>query len=409
MIGHAVPVEQFEREAHDFLSARFDKRSPGDPYRWGKGSDVVSLFREETEAAEAQSLSDARRWLRERFDAGYGWIDGPVDRGGGGLTADHARAYARVEASYATPDISFFTLTTAMLAPLVQQYGTQEIVARYLTGMYRGDYLACQLFAEPGAGSDLASVRTRAEATERGWVVSGHKVWSSSAHVAELGILLCRMDQKERGRSGLSMLLIELRAQGVEIRPMRQMTGGSTFDEVIFRDAPVPRSHLLGEEGAGWLVLASCLMAERSALGNDHELGPGPWPIDRLVDLIAKTGRTEDAITRDLLARVYTGLRIGMLTLERARQEILESGSAGPGLAVTKLLGTRTLQEVSALVTEVLGSRLIADSGEWGEFSWSRFVSGVPSLRISGGSDNIQRNYIAESVLRLPRDQFEER
>jgi alkylation response protein AidB-like acyl-CoA dehydrogenase len=295
-----------------------------------------------------------------------------------------------------------------MLAPLVEQYGTEEVVAQYLAGMYRGDYLACQLFAEPGAGSDLASVRTRAEAADRGWLVSGHKVWSSSAHVAELGILLCRMDEKERGRAGLSMMLVDLGAEGVEVRRMRQMTGGSTFDEVVFRDVLVPHSHLLGDEGAGWLVLASCLMAERTALGNDHELGPGPWPIDRLVDLIATAGRAEDAIARDLLARVYTGLRIGMLTLERARQEILESGAAGPGLAVTKLLGTRTLQEVSGLVTEVLGTRLIADSGEWGEFSWARFVCGVPSLRISGGSDNIQRNYIAESVLRLPRDQFEE-
>ena len=190
---------------------------------------------------------------------------------------------------------------------------------------------------------------------------------------------------------------------------MRQMTGGSTFDEVIFRDVVVPHSHLLGEEGNGWRVLASCLMAERTALGNDHELGPGPWPVDRLVDLIASSGRGQDAVVRDLLARVYTGLRIGMLTLERARQELAESGAAGPGLAVTKLLGTRTLQQVSALVTDVLGTRLSADSGDWGEFSWSRFVCGVPSLRISGGSDNIQRNYIAESVLRLPREQFEER
>lgn len=313
-----------------------------------------------------------------------------------------------IEAGYATPDTSFFTLMIAMLAPLVGQFGTELAATRYLAGMHRGDYLACQLFAEPCAGSDLASVRTRARATDGGWLVRGHKVWSSSAHVAELGVLLSRMDDKERGRAGLSMLLVDLRSAGVDIRPMRQMTGGSTFDEVVFHDVLVPRSQLLGQEGSGWHVLASCLMAERAALGNDHELGPGPWPIDRLVDLIDRGGRAGDAIALDLLARVYTGLRIGTLTLERARRELAESGTAGPELAVTKLLGTRTLQDVSTLVTEVLGTALTADSGEWGEFSWSRFVCGVPSARISGGSDNIQRNYIAESILRLPREKFEE-
>ncbi len=398
-----VTVEEFTEQARAFLEANALRRSRTG-FLWGEGDDAVPIVEERTPEEDAEALARAREWAARRYDAGFGWIDGPVELGGRGLGPAHKQAYRGVEAGFEVPDLSYFTIGLGMVAPTIAAHARPEVQAAYLPGLHRGDLLACQLFSEPGAGSDLASLSTRAERDGDEWVVTGQKVWTSNAHLADLGEIICRTDVDRPKHRGLTGFIVDMRAPGVEVRPLRQMTGGAGFNEVYLTEVRIPDSHRLGDVNGGWEVALTTLANERAAIGSGMGLGRGPGPFDRVIELTRRFGAATDPTVRDELARLYTADRVAAWTLKRGLARVGSGAPPGPELSVLKLAGTANLARMSGFVSRVLGPRLAADTGEWGTFAWSKFVCGVPGSRLGGGSDEVLRNVLGERILGLPKD-----
>jgi acyl-CoA dehydrogenase len=402
-----ITLEEFEKEALAFLDTHAEARGGEDkPFVWGEGSDQVAIFEEIDRETEAAALADAKAWRAERFDAGLGWITGPAQYGGRELPAAYDRAYASLEARYKVPDQSFFGIGFGMIAPTILAHAIDEVKERYLPAMYRGDVVACQLFSEPAAGSDLAGLRTRAERDGDEWVVSGQKVWTSGAHYSDIGEIICRTDPDLPKHKGLTGFVIDMHAPGVEVRPLRQMTGGASFNEVFFNEVRVPDSHRLGDVNGGWTVALTTLMNERMAIGSGSggvNLGLGNAA--RLLEMVRHFGLDDDPVTRQRLARVFTGFQVAKLTNQRAVAKLKAGELPGPELSTAKLSLTNNLQAVAEFAADVLGARLTADTGEWGTFAWSQLVLGVPGMRVAGGTDEVMKNIISERVLGLPKEQ----
>src|SRR5208282_3255698 len=226
---------------------------------WGEGDDEVRVFQEPDPEQEADALPAIRRWRQELWDHGYGWISGPPEFGGAGLPASYARAFERLTRQYRVPGDAALTVSLGMVAPTIGRHGTEQQKKYWLPLLFSGQQIACQLFSEPGAGSDLAAVRTQAvrvkedgegamgrRAGGAGWRVSGQKVWTSGAHLADVGEIICRTASEPRHRN-LTAFLIDMRAPGVTVRPLRQMTGGASFNEVFLDDVAVPDDRRLDE------------------------------------------------------------------------------------------------------------------------------------------------------------------
>lgn len=393
-------LEEFRAEAKAFLDrvAR-PRRGGGTTPVWGEGDDRVSLFR----GATPEEVQAARKWRRTVFDAGFGWITGPVELGGRGLPARYERAYLQIERGYETPSRSPLGVSLGMVGPTLQQFGSPEAIKRWLRAIYRGDSVGCQLFSEPDAGSDLAAVSTRA--TRRGdeWVINGQKVWTSGAHFSDVGLLLARTAPGPRHRN-LTAFVIDMHAPGVEVRPLRQMTGGADFNEVFLNDVVVPDAYRLGEVNGGWKVALATLMHERGAIGGAAGGGSGLFRMERLVAMLHHLGRSTDPQVRQAYARVHAGVAAAKAMRERAEASARAGAPPGPEMSLSKLALTENLAALAHLVGLALGPKLLADTGEWGTFAWAEFVLGVPGFRLGGGTDEIQRNIIAERVLGLPKE-----
>lgn len=359
---------------------------------------VVAAQTPEEEAAE---LVAARDWRRRRYDAGLGWITGPVELGGRGLTVDHERIYDTEESRFSVPDRAPLRTGVNIVVPSLMTYGTDAVRAR-VPGVMRADEVMCQLFSEPDAGSDLANVQTRAVRDGDDWIVTGQKVWSSGAHYATVGACLVRTNPQASKHRGMSMLLVDMDAPGVETRPIRQMTGGAEFDEVFLDDVRVPGDMLVGEVDGGWAVAMHMLMNERSAIG--HELVPGRELTDRLVELAQHEALVDRPDLRLAVADVIMRLRATRLMVDSILGDLEEGQAPGPELALAKLAATDDVMRVAQVVADILGPRLVADTGEWGTFSWTEFALGVHGLRIGGGTDEVLRNGVGEQVLGLPRE-----
>jgi len=391
-------------EATAFLDAHAARRPDAVPFVWGVGSDEVSMFEEGTLEDQRVAVAREKAWAALRFDAGFGWIDGPVELGGRGLTRAHRQAYADLERRYDVPMGACLTIGTWMVAPPLIRYGSPELQRAYLPGLHRGDLLACQLFSEPGAGSDLASLTTSAVRDGDDWVVSGQKVWTSNAHVADIGMALVRTDPDAPKHRGITCLLVDMHAPGVEVRPIRQMTGGSGFNEVFLTEVRVPDSHRLGDVGGGWGAALTTLGNERTAGSSGLGLAPGPGPFARLVELVRRHGDPADAVTRQRLVEVYAHERITTWTLDRGTAALQAGQPPGPEMSIVKLRSARKHRAIADLVSGVLGPCVLADTGEWGTFAWQRFVCGVPGARLGGGTDEVQRTIVGERVLGLPKE-----
>jgi acyl-CoA dehydrogenase len=258
----APSPEAFEAAARAFLDANVEKR-PVETFVWGQGSDDVSLFPERTHEQDLADLAVSRAWAQSVFDAGFGWITGPTEYGGRGLSAEYQRIWGRVASEYRTPSLSIYGIGLGMVAPTILAHATAPVKEAYLRKMWRGDIVGCQLFSEPSSGSDLASLQTRAIKDGDEWVLNGQKVWTSGAQVSDIGEIICRTDPDLPKHRGLTGFVVDMHAPGVEVRPLRQMTGGASFNEVFFTDVRVPDSHLLGEVNGGWTVALTTLMNER--------------------------------------------------------------------------------------------------------------------------------------------------
>ncbi len=397
-----MELDEFETEAVAYLDAHAprtaDRRSA-----WGEGSDRVGLFEEKTHEEELAELAAARAWRRQVFDAGLGWLTGPARYGGRGLTPTFERRWQALQARYDLPAGTVFGIGLGMVAPTILAHGTEAAKERYLRALYRGDIVGCQLFSEPGAGSDLASLQTKAERDGDVWVINGQKVWTSGAQFSDIGEILCRTDPSVAKHKGLTGFLVDMHAAGVEVRPLRQMTGGATFNEVFFSDVVVPDDDRLGDVNGGWGVALTTLMNERAAIGGAAS-GGAAFGTGQLIALLRHLGRADDPLLRQQLADLWINIHVARFTNLRAMAKLQAGQVPGPELSIAKLALTNNLQLISRFLSSALGPRLIADTGEWGTYAWAELVLGVPGFRVAGGTDEVLRNIIGERVLGLPKE-----
>jgi alkylation response protein AidB-like acyl-CoA dehydrogenase len=397
-----IELGEFEVEAEAFLSAAAPPRRPV-RHQWGSGDDRVELWPDRTPEADAELVRAAREWKAREFDAGFSWITGPPELGGRGLPDTYRRAYETRKRRYDTPDESPLHIGLGMVAPTLQRHASPDVQRTHLPRLWRGEEIACQLFSEPEAGSDLAGVRTTARRDGDHWVLDGQKVWTSGAHFSDIGEVLCLTDPGASRHHNLTAFLVDMHACGVQVRPLRQMTGGASFNEVFLAGVRVPDTHRLGEPGEGWKVALTTLMNERSSISAGRA-GGGTGTVHRLFELARCTGAIEDPLVRQALADVHIGISAARLTAQRGLARIKEGGTPGPEMSVGKATLTQNQALIADAVGKILGPKLAADTGEWGTFAWTQFVLGVPGVRIAGGTDEVIRNILAERVLGLPRD-----
>jgi alkylation response protein AidB-like acyl-CoA dehydrogenase len=388
-------------EAEQFLSNAAPAHKP--PAVTGADGQRVAIFSDLSPVEEQEELRRARSWRQVRFDAGFGWISGPPRYGGRGLSRATERAYQRLERRYELPTQRLFDIGTGMLVPSIVAHGTDRAKAQYLRPIQRGELVGCQLFSEPGAGSDLAGVETRAEREDGEWRVSGQKVWSSGAHLSQVGLLICRTRGSDFRHHNLTAFVLPMASPGVTVRPIKQMTGGSSFNEVFLDDVRVADSLRLGEVNGGWPVVLTTLMNERSAVGSPEAGGIGIFRLDRLIELLRRNGALHHPVIRDRLMRLHSDLTVAKLTRQRSEASLRAGQRPGPEMSIAKLALTNNLQSLGELVSVALGPRLVADDGIPDGYAWSELILGIPGLRIGGGTDEIQKNIVAERVLGLPR------
>ena len=394
---------EFRAEAIEFLDGHASRKGEAKEFVWGEGSDNVSILEEKTAEQEAAEMRAAKEWKATEFDAGFGWISGPEEYGGRALPTSYDRAYREIASQYALASTGQFGIGLGMVAPTILAHAIPEVKQRYLRALYRGDIVACQLFSEPVAGSDLAGIQTRAERDGDEWVVSGQKVWTSGAQFSDIGEIITRTNPDKPKHQGLTMFVVDMHAPGVEIRPLRQMTGGASFNEVFFDEVRIPDSHRLGDVDGGWSVALTTLMNERAAIGGGGA-GVGGVSFARLAAMAKHFGKADDPVTRQSLADVYVRQQVHRLTSLRGMARIRAGQLPGPEMSIGKLALTTNMTKIGDLLTSVLGPLLVADSGEWGTYAWTELVLGVPGMRVAGGTDEIMRNIIGERVLGLPKD-----
>jgi alkylation response protein AidB-like acyl-CoA dehydrogenase len=405
--GPAAPpsLEAFADEARAFLDAHAVRRDGSGSFEWGQGSDYVGFFGD-PRADDAADVAAARAWQRVRQASGFGWITGPKKYGGRELSSLHDFTYDLVEAEYDTPDTEVLSVIgLGMVGPTILAHGSDYLRERYLPAMYRGDVVACQLFSEPAAGSDLAAVKTRAVRDGDSWVVNGQKVWTSGAHYSEIGELLCRTDAEAPKHRGITAFVLDMSLPGVTVRPLRQMTGGAEFNEVFLDDVRVPDSHRLGEVDGGWKVAVTTLMNERGTVAADSGgVAAAAIQPDRLHALMSHVDRADDPVARQELAALATDVLAARALTHRATRRLQSGMAPGPEGSIAKLCFSANLAHAADFATDLLGHRVLADSGEWGTFSWNQLLLAAPALRILGGTEEIMKNIIAERVLGLPKE-----
>lgn len=402
-IAADISVDDFAAQAETWLATKLLRRQPAGEQVWGEGDFDVSVFHAMTFDVERAHLDSLLDWVQAKAERGYHAITWPAELGGLGLSRAHARAFGRLERQYVTPGVhESLSVTRTLVAPTIDVYGTEDQKQRWIPPFVAGEVLCCQLFSEPGAGSDLAGLGTTATRDGDEWVVNGQKVWSSGAQFSQFGELIARSDPDSVKHKGMTAFIIPMDLPGVEVRPIPQMSGGSSFCEVFFSDVRVSDDMRLGDVGEGWKVALTTLGFER-----DHSEGEGGLASGGTWTKVLATARALDAaddpVIRDALASLYIHTRVESMTNRRAA-DLAKSGTPGPEGSLGKLLWTEGMYQMTEVISMILGPRLVADSEEWGTFAWGEHVLGAPGYRIAGGSDEIQRNIIGERVLGLPRE-----
>ncbi len=398
-----ITLEAFETEVCNFLDANAQKKEAEKKFVWGEGSDKVAMFEEKNRDDELADVKKACAWRTAKFDAGFGWITGPKAYGGRELSSAYERLYNTVENRYQVANQGVFTIGLGMVAPTILAHGSEAAKDLYLHQMYRGDLVGCQLFSEPGAGSDLASLQTKAERDGDEWVITGQKVWTTGAHYSDLGEIIARTNPDLPKHKGLTGFIVDMRAPGVEVRPLRQMTGGANFNEVFFSEVRVRDDHRLGDVNNGWNVALTTLMNERATIGAGGG-GGGVNLYARVIEMVKFYGLDSDPIVRNELANLIIHQKVAGFNNQRAMDKIKAGQLPGPEMSIAKLAGTLNSRRLGDFVSKVLGPKLIADSGEWGTYAWHQLILGTPGGRIAGGSDEVMRNIVGERVLGLPKD-----
>jgi alkylation response protein AidB-like acyl-CoA dehydrogenase len=343
-------------------------------------------------------LERARRWQSMKFDAGFARITWEPEFGGRNGTTMQQIIFSQEEARYAVPT-EVFVIGLGMIAPTLRACGTEQQQQRYLTKLLRGEEIWSQLFSEPGAGSDVASLSTTAVRDGDEWVINGQKVWTSGAQYSDYGEIVCRTNPEAEKHKGITAFIVDMRAPGITIKPIKQINGGSGFNEVFFDDVRVPADHVLGDVHEGWSVAITTLMNERVAIGSGGG-GGGRGTVQDLIDLARRRGRNTDPLVRQRLADLYTKSRIQKFSGMRALTAASQGKVPGPEGSIGKLFGGRVLTEMGELAIDLVGAAAVARVDD--DYRWHKPMLGAPAAHIAGGSDEVMKNIIGERVLGLP-------
>ena len=355
--------------------------------------------------SEPELLTLAKAWQAKKAEARFTCMTWPEALGGRGATPIQNVIYNQEESKFDVPR-GFFDIGLGMCVPTVMAFANDETKQRFVAPAVRGEEIWCQLFSEPSAGSDVAGLRTRAVQDGDDWVINGQKVWTSGAHYCDFGILLVRTNPDVPKHKGLTMFWIDMKAPGVEVRPIHQMSGGSNFNEVYFTDLRVKDSQRLGAVGDGWKVALVTLMNERLAVGGST--GPNyPEILELARSTVTETGSAlaNDAF-REKLADWYVQAEGLKLTRFRTMTALSRGQTPGPESSIGKIISANQLQDLSNAAVELEDQfGIITDTAIAPlEAAFQQSLMWAPGLRIAGGTDEILKNIIAERVLGLPGD-----
>jgi len=348
---------------------------------------------------EEEYASAWHAWSRKLSDAGYAGLTWPKEYGGQGAPYSHQAIFLEETARAEAPQ-HMNVIGLGMAGPTIIAHGTEEQKSRYLSKILSAEEIWCQGFSEPGAGSDLAAVRTSARLDRDHFVVDGQKVWSSFAHVADWCILVTRSDPESVKHAGLTYLLVDMHAPGVETRPLRQITGEAEFNEIFFTGVQVPVENVLGEIGQGWAVAMTTLLHERATLG--FALTAMLEVNVRKLLTLARERGVDDAVLRDRVAQEWIEQRALRLTNYRALSQLMKTGMPGPEGSVSKLTWSESNQRLTKLALELLGPDSQLWNGDGGGY-WQYQQLRSRGNTIEAGTSEVLRNIIAERVLGLPR------
>lgn len=383
-----TPAEAaFRTEAQEFLSANATLKSAAAP-------------REEN---EAEFIQRGKVWQKLKYDNGWACLNWPKEYGGRGATPMERIIWGQEESKYDVP-VGPFSIGLGMCGPTVMEYATEEQKREHLPIMASGERIWCQLFSEPAGGSDLANLRTKAELDGDEWVINGQKIWTSGAHYSDWGILVTRTDPTVPKHKGLTFFFLDMKSPGIEVKPIKQISGGANFNEVYFTDVRIPDAQRLGSVGDGWKVSITTLMNERLAVGNSS--GPDVNELMRLAaNIQLETGSAlEDSAVREKIADWYcqsAGLRN---TNYRTISALSRGGTPGPENSITKVVSANKQQQLAGFAMELMDMGGIVRDAELtpDRTAFMQAYMGAPGFRIAGGTDEILRNIIAERVLGLP-------
>lgn len=354
---------------------------------------------------DAEEVERGKGWQRSVFDGGYAGITLPRDLGGRGGSVIEAVVFAEEEARYNLPKGPYIGIGLGMAVPVIAKHGTDAQREAFIEPTLRGELTWCQLFSEPSAGSDLANLRTKAVRDGDDWIVNGQKVWSSWAHRSDWGILVVRTDPTVPKHKGLTFFLVDMKSPGIDIRPIRQISGASDFNETFLTDVRIPDANRIGGVGEGWACCMTVLMGERLGSGS-HKSAVGP-----LIDLAAGTpsqiggSALDSGSVRLALAQAYAEEQGGRYFEARLRTMVSRGENPGALAGMIKLAYAGRLQRTTGLALELRGQAGIAAAPEdtatrqiQQDYVWSTV------MRIAGGADEVLRNQIAERVLGMPGD-----
>jgi alkylation response protein AidB-like acyl-CoA dehydrogenase len=390
-------VEEFRARARAWLAENAPRRS-GD----GDSEDVGS----------SAGLDAQRAFQARLYDAGFVGITWPAEYGGQGLTNAEQIAFSEEARHYSLP-VGAFIIGLGMPGPTILECGSEEQKKRYLPPVLRGEEIWCQLFSEPGAGSDVASLQASAVRDGDTWVLNGQKVWTSGAQYSEYGAVLARTDPTQPKHRGISMFIVDMRAPGVTVRPLRVATGSAPFNEVFFDNVRLGPDALIGAENKGWEAAVVMLRNERVAIGTLTASRGSPLGSESLTELAGRLGRLDDPAVRRRLAELHARERAVALFARLLREEAMSGRMPGARGSVAKLAGAELGAFAAEVAADVLGDAIAgydgtahrgtADYGPELRAVVTAIVA-VPGGAIAGGTNEIQRNIIGERVLGLAKD-----
>jgi len=350
----------------------------------------------------AAGIAEQKAFQAKLYDAGFAGITWPREYGGQGLTNAEQIAFSQEARDFALPT-SAFIIGLGMPGPTILELGTEEQKKRYLPKLLRGAEIWCQLFSEPAAGSDVASLITTAARDGDEWVLNGQKVWTSGAQYSDFGAVIARTDPTVPKHAGITMFIVDMHSPGVTVRPLKVATGAAPFNEVFFDQVRLPADSVIGEVNKGWAAAVVMLRNERVAIGTLSAPRMSPLAYDSLSRVAARLGRGTDPGLSRRLAELYARERAVRLFAQLLREEAMAGSDPGPRGSVAKLAGAELGMFAAEVAGQVLGPAAVGFESDDVRAVVTAIIA-VPGGSIAGGTNEIQRNIIGERVLGLPKD-----